>query len=287
MTDTTNTEVSLLLESLKAAERKIAVGEQELSARKKEEAEFHDVSHSWESQVDCEQGFANKRFYTTTDLSKRYLVDWLRTNAKDRVFLDYACGAGAQCIDAARHGAALAIGIDISPGSIDVARRQAEAAGVGERTHFFVGDCENTGLPDNSIDTVLCSGMLHHLDLSYAFPELRRILKPGGKILAFEALNYNPVIRMYRQRTPEMRTTWEKTHILSLKEVRLASYFFEVKNVKFWHLFSILATPLRKTGLFQPALTLFNALDRVLLRVYPISLMAWVFTFELQKRLEE
>ena len=36
------------------------------------------------------------------------------------------------------------------------------------------GDCENTGLPNTCVDVILCCGMLHHLDLSYAFPEIRR-----------------------------------------------------------------------------------------------------------------
>ena len=44
----------------------------------------------------------------------------------------------------------------------------------------------------------MCCGMLHHLDLSYAFPELRRILSLEGKILAIEALDYNPIIKLYR-----------------------------------------------------------------------------------------
>ncbi len=53
-------------------------------------------------------------------------------------------------------------------------------------------------LDDNYIDAIICSGMLHHLDLSYAFLELRRILRAEGKILAaIEALNYNPAIKLY------------------------------------------------------------------------------------------
>ena len=59
-------------------------------------------------------------------------------------------------------------------------------------------DAENTMLDDNYIDAIICSGMLHHLDLSYAFLELRRILRAEGKILAaIEALNYNPAIKLY------------------------------------------------------------------------------------------
>jgi len=75
----------------------------------------------------------------------------------------------------------------------------------------------------------MCAGMLHHVELSYAFPELRRVLKPGGRILAAEALNYNPAIKLYRNLTPSLRTAWEKDHILSLKDVRFAQRFFQLQ----------------------------------------------------------
>ena len=135
-------------------------------------------------------------------------------------------------------------------------------------------------LPDNSIDVILCAGMLHHLDLSYAFPELRRILKPGGKILAVEALDYNPFIKAYRFLTPGMRTEWEKHHILSIKDVKFASRFFKVKSIKFWHITSFCAAFL---GNSKPILTLFNFLDSLLTKIPLIKLLSWQFTFVLEK----
>src|SRR6185437_13297829 len=137
---------------------------------------------------------------------------WIERTAPRAIVLDYACGNGTQTIAAARAGAAMAVGIDISELSVRNAAESAEAAGVRDRTRLLQRDCENTGLPDNMFDAVLCSGMLHHLDLTRAFPELNRILAPGGRILCIEALSYNPVIQLYRNRTPELRTAWEKEH---------------------------------------------------------------------------
>jgi len=87
--------------------------------------------------------------------------------------------------------------------------------------------------------------MLHHLDLTHAYPELHRILKPGGHLLASEALNYNPLIQLYRRLTPEMRTDWAKEHIPSLKDVRAAKQYFEVGEIRYWHLSSVLGAFLR------------------------------------------
>ena len=142
---------------------------------------------------------------------------------------------------------------------------------------YVQADCENTGLPSNSIDTAICSGVLHHMDLSYVFPELRRIMKPGGRILVGEALDYNPLIKLYRMLTPDMRTEWEKSHILSYEDIEFAKSFFEVQDIKHWHLFSIF-------GAYLPKLLFaFNFLDRSLLRFPIIKYMSWMFTFELVK----
>lgn len=247
-----------------------------LEQRKKEEAEFHDFSHDEETNLD------NKKFYTTNRVSHEYLQNWLKVNSKDRIFLDYACGNGVESIKVAKYGAKLVIGIDISQGSVNNAKALAEKEGVADRCLFFVGDCENTELPDSCIDTVLCAGVLHHMNLKFVYPELQRIMKPGGKLLAVEALNYNPVIRAYRMRTPEMRTDWEKDHILDLDDVDHAKKYFEIDELKFWHLTSFVAAFFRKIPfLFKILLGLFNFMDSILTKIPYLQRMAWQFTFVL------
>ncbi len=245
-----------------------------LDDRKKEEAEFHDFSHDEDTALE------NKKFYTTTKVSTDYITNWLIDNTKDKVFLDYACGNGKHNVLVAKNGAKYSIGIDISPVSVENARKLAAKNNVVDNTRFFVGDCENTGMPDNCIDVVLCAGVLHHMDLNNVYPELKRIMKPGGKLLAVEALNYNPIIRMYRMRTPEMRTEWEKHHILDLEDVRLGQKYFELTSIKFWHMFSFLSAFLRKIPvLFSLSLGLFNFMDSVFTKIPLVRRMAWQFTF--------
>ena len=260
-----------------------------LSGRKIAELEFHDhdrdvTPEQAASDGAFERDTANKKFYSTVRLSTRYVRDWIDSHSQGRVVLDYACGAGHNTIRAAQAGAALAVGLDISRVSIEACRRRAAAAGVADNTFFVQGDCENTGLPAGSFDSVLCMGMLHHLDLSYALPEIRRLLRPGGRCLALEALNYNPAIKLYRWLTPGLRTEWEKRHILSVRDVRFAGRFFDVGEVRYWHLFSILATPFRRTPFFEAALNSADVLDLVALRIPGLSRMAWMFSFELVRR---
>jgi ubiquinone/menaquinone biosynthesis C-methylase UbiE len=250
-----------------------------LNDRKRKELEFHDRDRDREKikQLDqdtYERFYGNKKYYSATEASKRYVDEWIRRNVPGKVFLDYACGNGVNAIKAAQWGAGLSIGIDISSISVDNATNDAKAAGIMNAV-FVQGDAEDTQLQDKSVDVIICSGMLHHLDLSYAFPELRRILAPGGKILCVEALDYNPLIKLYRILTPEMRTEWEKAHILSLKDVRFAERFFERGEIRYWHILSIASPHMKALA------TLPYAMDSILTNVPLVQLMAWIFTFEL------
>jgi ubiquinone/menaquinone biosynthesis C-methylase UbiE len=204
----------------------------------------------------------------------------MKANSEGKVFLDYACDDGMNAIYAVQQGAKLSIGIDISNISIINARKEAKHLGL-TNIEFIQADAENILLPADSVKTVICSGMLHHLDLSYAFPKLRRILTPGGKILAVEALDYNPIIKLYRMLTPAMRTEWEKTHILSKKDITFAKRFFNIGDIKYWHVIIYAA------GIFPPALPILNFLDKLIVKIPLLQLMAWIFTFELIKAKED
>lgn len=262
-----------------------------LSARKIRELEFHNLDRASPRSIspdEEDQKYANRKYYATTGRSRDYVLQWLKKKVPGKVFLDYACGNGDQVILAARFGAALAIGIDLSDVSLENATRSAAEAGVPDRCVFIQGDCEKTGLPDECVDVVLCCGMLHHLDLSYAFPELRRILKSGGRVLCIEALGYNPIINLYRRWTPSMRTEWETSHILCLEDLKFARRFFDVGEVRYWHLFVILGAFFSKNErMFSSVLAILEKVDSVLLRIPGVGLMSWQFTFELFKRCED
>lgn len=257
----------------------------DMEDRKQKEAEFHDKKHEELKQAQndgamdtYEAIYSNRKYYRAVEACNKYKVNWVETELPGQVYLDYCCGIGGTAIEAAKAGAALVIGIDISGYSLDRAEERAREAGVADKCVFIQGDAENTGLPDNCIDRVVCSGVLHHLDVTHAFPELARVMKPGAKALAIEALDYNPAIKLYRMITPDIRTEWEKAHILSLKDVRLARKYFNVDDVRYWHITGIAGPHL--PGFMQPVL---NGIDRVLEKIPGIQLMAWMFTFVMIK----
>lgn len=258
----------------------------DLQPRKLEEIEFHNLDRSQSDEARVKQTelqmHANRKWYAVTEPSRTWVHEWIAANARGGAFLDYACGLGEMALRAARDGAGMAVGLDISDESVRLARGAAQRAGLSDVAQFVQGDCEQTEFPDASFDCIVCSGMLHHLDLERAYAELRRILRPGGRILCIEALAHNPLIQAYRNRTPEMRTEWESQHILGVGDARLARRWFRLGEMRFWHLCDLAAVPLRGSPLGPPVMALGRCADALLLRIPGVRRLAWQFTFVLE-----
>lgn len=252
-----------------------------LSSRKKKEVEFHDFTRNYESHSKLSEQkkrelFGNLKYYSIASRSRNYVDEYLMKFASGKIVLDLACGDGDMSLKISDYGASLCIGVDISPISIKNAKSTQEKFNK-DNLIFYVGDAENTRLPDNSIDLILCSGMLHHLDLSYVFPEVRRILKPGGRLLALEALDVNPAIRMYRKFTPSQRTEFESKHIIKLNDINFGQRFFNLGEVKYWHVIGYIGAKVK--FLKKPL----DSIDKVIEKIPLVQKLAWQITFEFIK----
>jgi ubiquinone/menaquinone biosynthesis C-methylase UbiE len=72
---------------------------------------------------------------------------------------------------------------DISPGMVEVCKRNAAAAGLPD-LEARPADAEALPFPDNSFDLVVGHAVLHHLpDVPKALSEALRVLKPGGSLV--------------------------------------------------------------------------------------------------------
>ncbi|MFH1236144.1 MAG: class I SAM-dependent methyltransferase [Parcubacteria group bacterium] len=225
--------------------------------------------------------FSNVKFYSITRESETYLHNWMRRYCiPGTKVIDFACGNGENGIYAAACGADV-IGIDISPEGVANANINAVEAEVATSCRFEVMDGEKMTFPDNSFDFGVEYGALHHVELDTALSELRRVIKPGGKMVCVEALRHNPFIHAYRKRTPHLRTEWEVEHILGVESLKVAKKYFRTINVRFFHLFSLAAVPLRKTPFFRPVRWVLDRVDRFILSNSLIGKYAWIMIFEM------
>lgn len=113
------------------------------------------------------------------------MLDMAGVSTGQRV-LDVAAGAGEQSISAARRvgttGHVLAS--DISPNILEFAAQMARKAGLGNIA-TQVMDGEHLDVPDAAFDAVISRvGLIYFPDQQRALREMRRVLKPGGRVAA-------------------------------------------------------------------------------------------------------
>jgi ubiquinone/menaquinone biosynthesis C-methylase UbiE len=136
---------------------------------------------------------------------RRMTLDLVQLQAGESV-LDVGCGTGALTrLARERVGESGKVyGIDAASQMINVARHKAGKHNLA--IDFQVGLVEKLAFPDNSLDVVLSSLMMHHLpdELKLqGLAEIARVLKSGGRLLI---LDFQP------QQTRE-RQSWIARHL--------------------------------------------------------------------------
>ena len=112
----------------------------------------------------------------------------------------------------------------------------------------------------------MASGVLHHLDLENVVNEVFRILKPNGLLIAKEPLGINPILKWYRNKTPNARTHDERP--LTTDDLKLLNNKFINKEIKFLGLTSLLSVFFRSKTFRQFLLNLDCKLSNTSLKYY-------------------
>ncbi len=125
----------------------------------------------------------------------RELVDVAALRPGERV-LDVACGTGVVTRLVAEHVDACGrvVGLDISPGMLEVARSVPPPAGAA--ITWQEGSAEALPFAEGSFDVVLCQhGLPFMADRSRALAEMRRVLVPKGRlaVAVWQGHDQNPV----------------------------------------------------------------------------------------------
>ncbi len=124
-------------------------------------------------------------------------VRWRRLAARAVVrpgdhVLDAACGTGDLALAAARAGAAMVTGVDFSEQMLARARRKAPAF------EWVAGDLLALPFADGAFDAATIGfGIRNVADLELSLRELRRVLRPGGRLAILEITQARGALRPF------------------------------------------------------------------------------------------
>lgn len=164
-------------------------------------------------------------------LEKELVFSFIDVDAGDAV-LDVGCGTGNYTIELAKRGADV-IGIDSSEEMLAWARIKAQKADI--EASFMAADATNLPFPDSSFDIVISNGLLCFLkEPEKALIEMRRVLKPGGRLVVGVLNRWSPWAFFRRIKGLFKDTIYNQAHFISPPELEglLKRAGFDVKDVK-------------------------------------------------------
>jgi ubiquinone/menaquinone biosynthesis C-methylase UbiE len=107
---------------------------------------------------------------------------------RNKDVLDFGSGFGNLTFYLAKLGPKSIIGLELEPFGIEQAEKiRAKSSGEYlDRVRFMLGQHDRIPLPDQSIDTLLAFDCLEHITQPETIlREFHRVLRPGGKVLAW------------------------------------------------------------------------------------------------------
>lgn len=117
---------------------------------------------------------------------RKRAIEHLRAIAPQRI-LDVATGTADFALAALRLNPRQVIGVDIAENMLSIGREKVAAKGLDGAITLANGEAEHLAFDDASFDAAIVAfGARNFEDLGQGLSEMRRILRPGGKIVVLE-----------------------------------------------------------------------------------------------------
>ena len=152
----------------------------ELSKKQQVAGMFDDISGRYD--------FLNRFLSAGIDMRWRKKAIRQLTELNPKMILDVATGTADVAIMASHLlNPEKIIGIDISDGMLDIGRKKIAKLGLQQTIELLNGDSEAINFNDNSFDAITVAfGVRNFQHLTTGLTEIKRVLKPGGKLVVLE-----------------------------------------------------------------------------------------------------
>ena len=153
--------------------------ESELGKKEQVKQMFDNISGSYDG--------LNRVISFGTDVKwRKKIVSFLKENQPDTI-LDIATGTGDLAIAMVNTGAKKIVGLDLSPGMLEVGKQKVAKRNFQDTIDMIVGDSENLPFDDNAFDAITVAfGVRNFENLEKGLEEIHRVLKPGGNFVVLE-----------------------------------------------------------------------------------------------------
>ena len=143
--------------------------------------------------------------------------------SNDEFLLDMGCGEGRHSIGAYIETQANILGLDLSMKDLKIAQNRLndfDTSSIKSVCQFGEADIVSIPLLDSSLDAVICSEVLEHVNSPQeSIKELIRVLKPGG-VLALSVPRYMPELICWKLSKEYSKTPGGHVRIFKHKQLK-------------------------------------------------------------------
>lgn len=156
------------------------------------------------------------------------IEEYISVNQQD-ICVDLGCGGGYISKELFLRYKCKVLSLDESKTAIEYAKKHNSF----DNSHYFRSSATKIDLLDSSVDIVFCFGVLEHVrEINLAISEIKRILKPKGKIVItssnrFSIMFFDRIIKqLFRRWRYGYQKNWTPKGIL----MKLEQYDFSIYN---------------------------------------------------------